>query len=873
MFDIRIRKSSPDGTRGVVINASTIATSIQESGIATIDFTVSERVASTFNLPFVVALEYSNGGKYQQPRNGLFIVTEEGKDNAESTKTITFTARPYVPWLLEGMHQRAVAYTGATWAGGKHAWPNASPGLILRSLIDTGVAVGWAPMIATDFTATVDSSGAAWTAAEKWSPEFQNLTSISDIFDAHVNNGLIDWWSEGTTLRVFRPGVGASLPNVKLGGPGFTQMPVKQAYDGQFNYLTVVDGDSKWHYFVNTGADMTFGTRHMTMTMAGVKGSDVARLAEPFLLEGRTLRRELSYEWTPAGGMPVPWVTFQVGDGVQARTRDGWVEQRVLGITVTKNSTGVSVRATVGSKLLNRLKQAVQKIDGGSLGQLTGGTGVTVPVVPPAAVAPPAVPASLRVTSNTAVWGEDGSARTSVGFAWDAVTQNTDLEDVDGVSYELWGRLASGASARLTATDALTFTVEGWEPGTARYVKVRALDRNGRTSEFSDEIAVTPLTPASIVPKAPTGLSVTANVAVFQDDGTAVATIYASWDAVTLSVDGAAVAVQEYEVQFAGYAPVRTTTLAAFAKVPSGRATVITVRALSTQGVWSDPSAPLNVTAASPAGSMAAPTAPILDSGMSSVTVRWDGNLTTGVPPAGFGFVYMDIANDEAGPWTTLGTPLIRAGGATVRGHMDETLWVRLRSTDTLGRSGGTSAAVSIVVVGAAGDDIVAGSIEVNHVSPSFGDSLNLQANGSINLLAGRADAAADAITSHQAELDQQAAQLAATQAAAEAAQSGASAAGIAAAAAKAQAAAAQAGVDNIALAVQITTTDVRISRPGAAVALHLGNDQASFRRNGVAQTWWDETQMIVPKVKASQLVVGQTVITEGAGRTTWQRL
>ncbi|HWU28625.1 MAG TPA: hypothetical protein VN041_05960, partial [Microbacterium sp.] len=90
---------------------------------------------------------------------------------------------------------------------------------------------------------------------------------------------------------------------------------------------------------------------------------------------------------------------------------------------------------------------------------------------------------------------------------------------------------------------------------------------------------------------------------------------------------------------------------------------------------------------------------------------------------------------------------------------------------------------------------------------------------------------------------------------------------------AQAQAAAAQSGVDALQLAVQITPQDVRISRPGAPVALHLGNDQASFRRNGVAQTWWDENQMIVPKLKASQVVVGQTVITEGAGRTTWQRL
>lgn len=683
MFDVRLRSFTPAGAKGAVLRTLALTSSIQDSGLASLTFTVSERVAGRLVAPFMVAVEFSTGGAYVQPRNGLFIVTEEASESPDGSKTMEFEGVPFVPWQLKGTQQRMnpSIYPGARYLGEKTEWPNATPGRVLRSLIDHAQTVnGWAPMISVDFTATKDSAGVDWTAAERWSPEFPRLTSLSDVLDAHVNAGLVDWWTEGTKLRLFRPGTGTSYPNVKLGGPGFQRMPSRRQYEGQFKFLTVIAEDGV-RYYTNPGGDETFGRRDMAATLSGVKLADADRIVAPMLVEGRTPKRELSFEWTPAGALPVPWVDFQVGDGVQARDRDGWSEQRVLGVTVQKTDATVTVRATVGAKLLNRLKRAVSKIEGGSLGQITGGTGATVPVVPPAPSAAPNAPGGLRVASNTATWGEDGTARTAVGFAWDAVTQTTDLADIDGVTYEVWGRLASEASARLTITDALTFSVEGWEPGVARYVKVRARDRMGRVSVFSDEISVTPITPASVVPKAPTGLTELANVAVFQDDGTAVATIYVTWDAVTLSVDGAPVDVQEYEVQFAGYAPVRTTTLSAFAKIPSGRATIVTVRALSTLGVWSDPSASLGLTAAAPAGTLAAPTEPVLTSGVSTVVAAWDGMLTSGAPGPSLAFVYTDVAPDvdgAPGVAKTIGQTLSGAGSSSIRGTMGETLWVRV---------------------------------------------------------------------------------------------------------------------------------------------------------------------------------------------------
>lgn len=699
MFDIRVRLFNADGSKGRVLRSNP-AVSIQESGIARLEFSVSERVAGRLDAPFLVGVEYSTGGAYVQPRNGLFIATAEDSDTADAAKLVKFVGEPYVPWLLDGFHQRMIAYPGSRWVEKKHVWPDATPGKILRTLIDSGRTTGWAPLLGCDFSATIDSSGQSWTAAERWSPEFQDLTSLRQIFDAHVSAGLIDWWVEGTVLRAFRPGSGAVLPNVKLGGPGFSSMPVKRQYDGQFTFLTVIAEDGA-RYYTNTGADQTHGLRHATATLSGVKLADADKIVQPMLLEGRTPKRELAYEWTPVGGLPVPWVDFQVGDAVKVRDRDGWVEQRVLDIAVSKSDSGVTVRATVGNKLLNRLKRTLDKVNSGSLGGISGGTGVTVPVAPPAPSAAPLAPGSLRVASNTATWGEDGSARTSVRVEWDAVTQTTDLADVDGVAYELWARRASEASARLVATDALSFTVEGWEPGVARYVKVRALDRTGRPSEFSTEVAVTPVAPSSIVPKAPTGYAVQLNSGAFLSDGSAAATVSVSWDAVTHSVDGVPVDIDEYEVVRIGFETIRTRQASASFTVPTDRSIATVVRAKTTLGVWGDPSAVLNVTGAKPAVLTAAPSAPALTAGMGGVGYRWDGLSSTGaVMPVGTARVLVETAPAASGPWSAVGTPLSGVGGGSVPATAGTVVHVRFRAFDTLGRAMGTSTAASATAAG-----------------------------------------------------------------------------------------------------------------------------------------------------------------------------
>lgn len=96
----------------------------------------------------------------------------------------------------------------------------------------------------------------------------------------------------------------------------------------------------------------------------------------------------------------------------------------------------------------------------------------------------------------------------------------------------------------------------------------------------------------------------------------------------------------------------------------------------------------------------AAPTAPILTSSAASVSVRWNGSLTTGPASANVSYAYAEEATSAGGPWTRVGQSLNRAGDIITRPPVGSTRWYRLIAVDTSNRPSVASASASITVVG-----------------------------------------------------------------------------------------------------------------------------------------------------------------------------
>lgn len=816
MYDVRLRLMDDTGRmRGRMLDPLEFTATMSESTQSTLTFSLSELTAGRLDTPFVVAVFASDGGPHKIVRGGEFIVWEDDADDSDVTGTVKYTGIEFIPWLLSRnlMHWSSSAKNGTrTWLQNKQP---SSVGYLISGLIAEGKARGWGASLSFGFTAARDSRGAAWTAAERQSEAWPLLTSVADILRQVTDNGLCDWYCDGTTLQLVRPGSG-DVRQVTLGGPLFIDRPVKSSFKDVFTHLTVVPEKARnWLYLSNAGATNRFGRLEASQTQSGVKDHSVAtKNAQPIMTAGRATRRQFSFDWIPDAGGPIPFEDFYIGDTVLTQTRAGKVAQRVIGLQLTrKGQDPVKVRAVTGDKMLGTAARAARKIGSVNVGGgVPGGSGATVPVSPGQTFPLPASPTGVHQDANVSQWGADGSALTSVTIAWDEVSQAEDGSEVDVEVYEISARRDGTGDPRsvVATTDALSWTattwavgvtrlvsvravapngdrsawsteitvtpesparplkvtglqvtgqtgswradgtaqvdvalswnavaldtggrvipvtyeiasrfpertdarpetnaatVSDWEPGKSRWVRVRAVSGGGK-GDWSDELEVMVVTPASIVPKAPVELAVSSNTAAFQSDGSALATVTVSWASVTESIDGAPVSVREYEFR-AGQDTQRVTSASATFTVPTDRRVTVSVRALTTLDVWGDQSAPMDVTGAKPAPGVTTPSVPVLTPGLGGVAYRFDGLTADGAAlPAGFGWVIAETAPVPAGPWTARGATLRGSGGGAVSAAAGTSVSVRFRAFDTLGRPSGTSAVATATAEGVSLDDI-----------------------------------------------------------------------------------------------------------------------------------------------------------------------
>lgn len=711
MYDIRLRRYADSGTtKGIVLPTLDIAAEDGESATARIRFTTTAKTAGRLSAPFIVGLEENTGGKFwTRPRNDLFIVLDDAEDAADQTDVMQFTAQSYVGWLLsKGVHWWAAFNS----LDGKTRVYNATPGYILHTWFTEGqtqVATnnqprGWAPSLTWDFTPTKDSLGQTWQAADTIEAALELWKPYSSFIQTWTEQGKFEWWAEGMKVRVARVGTGIDrTQQVTLGGPAFAGAPAKTTFQDVFSTLVMIPDKAGALSRLNPGADTRFGALETSMSLSGVDNWTAAeQQAQPAMQEGRAKKLELSFDWIPAAAGPIPARDFDIGDTVTARRRAGKVPQRVIGIQRAKRAgEPATVRAIVGDKLVGLQAKLAKRAGAVSTGTIIGGSGTALPSNPGQSPLKPAAPTALRVQSNVGSWRADGSAAATVVLAWDAVTTDVNGNRLDCDLYEIDSRLAAGAPQSQTTTTALTAMVTTWEPGTARYVRVRVRSVGGAWSAWSGEIAATPATPTSIIPKAPTGLTVASNTAAFQADGTALATVVMTWTPVTQSTDNTAVTIAEYEVTI-GQDKVRTTAATVTFTIPSGATAAVTVRALTTLKVWGDPSTAVSPTGVLPAQVTTALEAPTLTTGAGIVAVFSSGKLFGGGPlPSSYGYTFTDTATSAAGPWTRLPAPASGAGQvATIKGTPGATVWVSLVWADKLGRVSSRTAAASIVVAG-----------------------------------------------------------------------------------------------------------------------------------------------------------------------------
>ncbi len=388
----------------------------------------------------------------------------------------------------------------------------------------------------------------------------------------------------------------------------------------------------------------------------------------------------------------------------------------------------------------------------------------------------------------------------------------------------------------------------------------------------------------SRVPKVPTGLAVVSNVPGW--GVSAEATVTLSWTAVTECVDGEPVEVS-YELFDGDFPAWAGDTTTAVVKIVSGATHSCRVRAVTAHGVPGDLSVPVTVTGAVPPVAVCAPSVPILVSSLGVVVARWDGIYVPG-DVVGAYTVRVE-ARVGTGAWVPQGAALTGAGDQAVTvGSTGDTVEVRLIAVDRLSRDAGTSDVSSVVVVGAVAGDVemeplffdklfgneaMIGRIKTNHIDPAVGGQLNLSANESIVIIAGRQDQQDNDLAGVQEQVDiVEGEAAAAAQAAADAA--------AAASLADGKALVAQTQAQDASDRINLQQAVFRVTSTGADVASKDGSNVfritptgAAIVQAGAPASTWDGGRLIVSEAIVSRAQIGNHVAEKQGARTTFRPL
>ncbi|HEU5223428.1 MAG TPA: hypothetical protein VFU07_07080 [Candidatus Lumbricidophila sp.] len=274
-------------------------------------------------------------------------------------------------------------------------------------------------------------------------------------------------------------------------------------------------------------------------------------------------------------------------------------------------------------------------------------------------------------------------------------------------------------------------------------------------------------TPYQFPPKAPTALAVSSNTGYWGDGNVPYAHATITWAAVTQGEDNTPITVVGYDcwVKFDSGEWTQTGSVASntlnLEQLRPGVAVSVKIVARSVAGGTSVESSVLTFTAATPYVIPPAPTPLALTTRLGIVSAWWDGNLVGALTPSLERVETEFTADSLSGEWIVFDAPLKGTGSVSLSGRpLGELVTMRAVAVGIMGDRvpGATS---QITVLGVTGPDIeansitanniAAGTLTVNELSPTIGGDLDLSANDTITLIAGQvsdaqdqADAAAD---------------------------------------------------------------------------------------------------------------------------------
>lgn len=453
-----------------------------------------------------VAVAVPSGTGWSSPRSSRFLLLARDRDLTDATGVVSLTLPSY-GWLLRKARNNETAnllpadHTQA----GKRPFYSATPGTIMGTLLAENAARGGIPL-SVDFTSTHDSLGNPW--AKVATLYYELGVELSTVLDSLSAQGLCDWWTEGTTLRMVNADAGATDRSASVFlhlGKDVTDAPSSESLEELATRLLVRMEDGKTLTRTASGGPAPWGTWEGFMSQGGVNTDATAILmADAELARVGRMRGQYTRAITLDSA---PMVAWQPGDWVTAPTYGTTREKvRAQQVTMTLGADGVQASAILNDRVLDAELRRAKRLNGITGGASPGGTGRPAPT-PERDRRQPAAPTGLVVQSDAVL--VQGVAQGMVLATWGQVTTATDstVQEID--RYELWGRVNVAGSPwrRVATTEELSTEATWFECGTTWLFKVRAVARYspvaGAWSATKTVLIASDVTPPS-VPSAPT---------------------------------------------------------------------------------------------------------------------------------------------------------------------------------------------------------------------------------------------------------------------------------------------------------------------------------------------------------------------------------
>lgn len=334
-----------------------------------------------------VAVEFLNPltGDYVEHPGFRFINIRKSYDLAARPQTVNYTM-PHYGWML-----RKARFTNQSLlnAEGKRAFTNATPGTIMKAIIDEAHARANIPGLTYTFSAAVDSAGLAWPGSTVFTGSYDYGQDAWSILDSFVNQGLVDYRFDGRELELYAPdtflrrdfsgdtGINFHVPVNHL------EEPVEQTDEDKAQYVIAIgDGGrsaawpnnttgtfpwGKWEEVVNAGG-VTSPTMLTSIATKGTQVRDAART-----------QRIKQIIWKD--GLPIPFYDYRPGDMVRVRTTTGATTEsaRIVAMTIsTTDPYNLVTHITLNDRFMDRVirnERWINRLSGSGGPGVGGGSG------------------------------------------------------------------------------------------------------------------------------------------------------------------------------------------------------------------------------------------------------------------------------------------------------------------------------------------------------------------------------------------------------------------------------------------------------------------------------------------------------------------